>query len=67
MHEIQLEDGTQITTSHVNLMLLEQLDLTNIPFSVGDFEREVEIGLSKEKIPSLAQPSTLSPLQKEFL
>ena len=67
IHEIWLEYGTKITTSHANLMLLEQPDLTSIPFTVGDFEREVEIVILKEQIASLAWPLKLSPLQQEFL
>ena len=53
MHEIRLEDRTKLATIHANLMLLEQPYLANISFKVGDFKREVEMGLSKEKIATI--------------
>ncbi len=67
LHKIRLEDGDLVETPAAHLTHLEQPDLTNIPLDVDSYCQEIEKGLTKEDIASIARPQSLSPLQQEFL
>ena len=64
-HKIRLESGLVESVDASHLMLLHQPDLTNLPSTPFDYQKEVQSGyISTEDAVRLARPKTLSPLQQ---
>jgi hypothetical protein len=65
MHNVRFEDGTVQTVHESQLLMLHQLDLTNLPSTPLDYQKEVTNQyLSKEYAIKLACPRVLSPTQQ---
>jgi hypothetical protein len=65
MHDIRFEDGTIETVDESQLLMMHQPDLTNLPSTPQDYQREVANGyLPEEDAKKLAQPRVLSPTQQ---
>ena len=65
MHRVRKADGTTVEVDESQLLQIHQPDLTNIPSTPLDYQKEVNIGyLSREEALKLANPRTLSPIQQ---
>ena len=67
LHTIRLKDNTKISVYDINIQLLDQPSFLNMPNTPLDYRNEVGTGLTLDEAQDLAIPSTLSPLQQEFM
>jgi hypothetical protein len=64
-HIIKFEDGSTEVVDASHLLLLHQPDLTNLPSSPEDYQKEIRLGyLPEEDAIRLARPKALSPIQQ---
>ena len=65
MHRVRKDDGTTIEVDESQLLQCHQPDLTNLPSTPLDYQKEVNEGyLSREEALKLANPRRLSPVQQ---
>ena len=68
IHRIRFDDGHTESVDASHLQLLHQPDLTNIPSTPMDYQREVsEDFISRADAIRLARPRTLSPVQQMLM
>ena len=68
MHEVKKEDGSTMVVDESQLLQMHQPDLTNIPSTPLEYQKEIENGyLPTEEAMNLARPRRLSPVQQMLM
>ncbi|KAL7528961.1 hypothetical protein ACHAXR_004541, partial [Thalassiosira sp. AJA248-18] len=70
MHTVRCNDGTKLNVADSYLRLKLQPDLSNIPITPLDYQKEVGTvgtGISSEEAQALARPRILTPIQQELM
>ena len=67
-HRVRLQDGSSVTVDASHLQMIHQPDLTNVPSTPFDYQKEVSQDyISREDAIRLARPRALSPMQQMLM